>query len=369
LRNVASDQLIHLLRLSLLGRAFLLMTKTIAAIALSELSPHPRNKSLYGVTPPEGFDQNLINSLKKSVWPGEIQVTSSNVIISGHRRVEHCLKAGINSAQVWVRKDLPQDPKSAEVLEALLQANLQRNKDEWTLSQELKLWNEVEVLYSRRKASAAGKEAKSSPRLKGSADKSSSKKAEVPAIKKAAARMGLEEGEKKLRQRVQVVQAVEKAIESGQHKEAERVKKALNSSPTKAFRVAHEEGLIERKKAKQSTSQNTKPLPLTPTGQLNDSMKKIIKRERQSSKARLLAAGQLEALRKTLTATWEIAQRERTKLGASVHAKDVEIAEKQIQQDGDPGIRESLEKIETEAELLRKAVRQALYHLHFIDCP
>jgi len=96
------------------------MTKTIAAIALSELSPHPRNESLYGVTPPEGFDQNLINSLKKSVWPGEIQVTSSNVIISGHRRVEHCLKAGINSAQVWVRKDLPQDPKSAEVLEALL---------------------------------------------------------------------------------------------------------------------------------------------------------------------------------------------------------------------------------------------------------
>ena len=38
------------------------------------------------------------------------------------------------------------------MLEALLEANLQRNKDEWTISQELKLWNEVEVLNSKKKS-------------------------------------------------------------------------------------------------------------------------------------------------------------------------------------------------------------------------
>lgn len=109
--------------------------------------------------------------------------------------------------------------------------------------------------------------------------------------------------------------------------------------------------------------------PITPTGKLNKSMKIIVKRERLSGELRMKAIAELAQLKEELQKTWSIAQRERTKLGASIHAKDVEIAEKQLLKDGCIGIRESLTKIVDEAEAVRKAARQALYHLHFVDLP
>lgn len=109
--------------------------------------------------------------------------------------------------------------------------------------------------------------------------------------------------------------------------------------------------------------------PITPTGKLNKSMKIIVKRERISGKVRMKAIAELSQLKEELEKTWTTAQRERTKLGASIHAKDVEIAEKQLVKDGETSICKSLTKIAEEAEAVRKAARQALYHLHFVDIP
>lgn len=109
--------------------------------------------------------------------------------------------------------------------------------------------------------------------------------------------------------------------------------------------------------------------PITPTGKLNKSMKIIVKRERISGKMRMKAIAELSQLKEELEKTWTIAQRERTKLGASIHAMDVEIAEKQLVKDGETSICKSLTKIAEEAEAVRKAARQALYHLHFVDMP
>lgn len=109
--------------------------------------------------------------------------------------------------------------------------------------------------------------------------------------------------------------------------------------------------------------------PVTPTGKLNKSMKVIVKRERISGKLRMKAVAELSQLKEDLEKTWTTAQRERTKLGASIHAKDVEIAEKQLVRDGDISICKSLTEIEEKAEAVRKAARQALYHLHFVDMP
>lgn len=109
--------------------------------------------------------------------------------------------------------------------------------------------------------------------------------------------------------------------------------------------------------------------PITPTGELNKSMKIIVKRERISGELRMKAVTKLSELKEELEKTWTTAQRERTKLGASIHAKDVEIAEKQLVRDGGISICESLTKIADEAEAVRKAARQALYHLHFVDMP
>ena len=109
--------------------------------------------------------------------------------------------------------------------------------------------------------------------------------------------------------------------------------------------------------------------PITPTGKLNKSMKIIVKRERISGKVRMKAIAELSQLKEELEKTWTIAQRERTKLGASIHAMNVEIAEKQLVKDGETSICKSLTKIAEEAEAVRKAARQALYHLHFVDMP
>jgi transposase len=109
--------------------------------------------------------------------------------------------------------------------------------------------------------------------------------------------------------------------------------------------------------------------PITPTGKLNKSMKIIVKRERISGKIRMKAIAELSQLKEELEKTWTTAQRERTKLGASIHAMDVKIAEKQLVKDGETSICKSLTKIAEEAEAVRRAARQALYHLHFVDMP
>ena len=109
--------------------------------------------------------------------------------------------------------------------------------------------------------------------------------------------------------------------------------------------------------------------PITPTGKLNKSMKDIVRRERASGKVRMKAIAELGQLKEQIEKTRTIAQRERTKLGASIHAMNVEIAEKQLVKDGETSICKSLTKIAEEAEAVRKAARQALYHLHFVDMP
>lgn len=108
---------------------------------------------------------------------------------------------------------------------------------------------------------------------------------------------------------------------------------------------------------------------VTPTGKLNESMKVIVKRERLNGQLRLKAVAELSQLKKELEKTWTTAQRERQKVGASIHAKNVEIAEKQLQRDGAVGIFESLTQIAEEAEAVKKAARQALYHFMFVDLP
>jgi hypothetical protein len=120
------------------------MEKTVETRLIDDLKPHPRNAVLYG-NEHEEFDEKLVASLKAGIWPGEIQVTTSNIIISGHRRCRHAIFAEIQEAKVWVRHDLPDDSAAPEVLEALLQGNLQRNKSNEQKLREFALWKEVEV--------------------------------------------------------------------------------------------------------------------------------------------------------------------------------------------------------------------------------
>lgn len=213
--------------------------KTVETRVIDTLQPHPRNTALYG-NDHGNFDEKLVESLQVGIWPGEIQVTTGNIIISGHRRCEHAIFANIQSAEVWVRKDLPEDPTSPEVLEALLQANLQRSKSNEQKLREFALWKEVEQQLAKGRM-LSGKAAE---------EPSGEKHLEVKtgqARDLAAKRVGIGSGSDAEKAHKALL-AADKAEASGDAElvtQAKLVKKALEKGIAAATRVAKEVGLTD----------------------------------------------------------------------------------------------------------------------------
>lgn len=213
------------------------MEKTIETRVIDTLKHHPRNAALYG-NKAGLYDDKLVASLKAGIWPGEIQVTTGNVIISGHRRCDHAIFAEIEQAEVWVRADLPEDPNAPEVLEALLQGNLQRNKTREQQLREFELWVEVEKEQSKgRKASLNGKSARGGIHHEQKTGK---------ARDLAAERVGFKSGSdaEKALKALKAADAAEATRDAEQVEKAKLVKQELNKSLGGAVRVAREQGLI-----------------------------------------------------------------------------------------------------------------------------
>ena len=229
--------------------------KTIETRVIDTLLPHPRNAALYG-SDHGAYDDKLVASLKAGIWPGEIQVTRSNVIISGHRRCDHAIFAEIEEAEVWVRHDLPDDPAAPEVLEALLQGNLQRNKSKEQQLREFELWLEVEKPLAR--ARHGGHEIN---RGGIAHDCRIGKSRDL-----AAQRVGLNDGanaEKALK----ALKAADEAELSGyeqQMAKAKKVKQELAKSLGGAVRVAREQGLIAAPKPKAAQVQEPQQEQVVP---------------------------------------------------------------------------------------------------------
>ena len=262
--------------------------KTIETRVLDSLQPHPRNASLYG-NEHGTYDDKLVESLVAGIWPGEIQITTGNVIISGHRRCEHAIFASIESAEVWVRTDLPEDPTSPQVLEALLQANLQRNKGNEQKLREFGLWKEVEKELAKGRR-GANQYTKEDPGAKHREAKTGD------ARDLAAKRVGLGSGsdaEKAYKALVAADQA-EASGDAVQVAKAKEVKKALEKGIKPATRKAKEVGLIETSQAKPTTKAPPAPpaapsrLPKRPAH-----LKATLERETPYIKDRLLVAAQL----------------------------------------------------------------------------
>lgn len=121
---------------------------------------------------------------------------------------------------------------------------------------------------------------------------------------------------------------------------------------------------IKRRKSDESKSEATErpPVddqPVTPTGELNDHMKILVKRESKSSKDRLKIVAALKEIKKPLEMTMKAASKE-FRLGRGIVYQDVMAAERQLAKDGNPGIRETLEEVVREAELVRKFATQSL---------
>ena len=230
------------------------MEKTVETRLIDNLKPHPRNAVLYG-NEHEQFDEKLVASLKGGIWPGEIQVTTSNIIISGHRRCDHAIFAGIEEAKVWVRTDLPEDPNTPEVLEALLQGNLQRNKTTEQKLQEFGMWLEVEKPLAKARIEAAKTQNGLGRIYQGQKPRTSRDL--------AAQRTGFTNGstaEKALK----ALKAADEAELSGDEQQvtkARLVKQELAKSLGGAVRVAREQGLIAGPKPRAKAKPTVEPLP------------------------------------------------------------------------------------------------------------
>lgn len=219
------------------------MQKTIETRVIDALKPHPRNAKIYG-SEHDLYDEKLVDSLRAGIWPGEIQVTTSNVIISGHRRCEHAIFAEIEQAEVWVRTDLPENPETPEVLEALLQGNLQRNKTKEQQLREFELWLEVEKEQAKGRIEAA--KTKNGPGEIHQGQKTGA------ARDLAAERVGFKSGSdaEKALKALKAADAAEATGDVEQIEKAKLVKRELNKSLGGAVRVAREQGLIAAPKAK-----------------------------------------------------------------------------------------------------------------------
>jgi IS30 family transposase len=99
--------------------------------------------------------------------------------------------------------------------------------------------------------------------------------------------------------------------------------------------------------------------PVTPTGELNDHMKALVKRESKSSKDRLKIVAALKEIQIPLEKTMRAASKE-FRFGRGIVYQDVMAAERQLAKDGNPSIRETLEEVAREAESVRKFATESL---------
>jgi hypothetical protein len=121
---------------------------------------------------------------------------------------------------------------------------------------------------------------------------------------------------------------------------------------------------IKSRKSRENTPEATErppfdDQPVTPTGELNDHMKALVKRESKSSKDRLKIVAALKEIKKPLEMTMKAASKE-FRFGRGIVYQDVMAAERQLAKDGNPGIRETLEEVAREAELVRKFATESL---------
>lgn len=79
------------------------MHKVFKVFKLSELKPHPRNKTIYGEEKDDGTFDEFVQLIKTHGLRTKIIVNENGVIISGHRRYRALLKLGYTEIECEVR--------------------------------------------------------------------------------------------------------------------------------------------------------------------------------------------------------------------------------------------------------------------------
>lgn len=112
-------------------------------VPTSKLQPHPLNASLYG----DGADADLVESVKQNGVLSPILATKNNIVISGHRRLNAAMMAGLKSVPVIYTRATDQ----LEIEELLITANTQRQKTAEQIAREAARLLEIEKERAKKR--------------------------------------------------------------------------------------------------------------------------------------------------------------------------------------------------------------------------
>jgi len=118
-------------------------------IEINKLQPHPYNYRIYG------YEDNteLLERIKASGWIKPIVVTSSNIILSGHRRVDCCKTLGLAEIECEI---IEGDP--VKYLEIMLSENQYRVKSTFQLMKEAEIYCDLEKQKAYKRQIEIGKQ-------------------------------------------------------------------------------------------------------------------------------------------------------------------------------------------------------------------
>jgi len=203
---------------------------TVTQVDPSNLKPHPANKRIYGDSPDVG-DEKFVESIRKGVLE-PLLTTGDLTIISGHRRREAALIAGLSTVPVVVRPDLT-DPLDVE--EALILANQQRVKDNLQKAREFKRLQEIEA---KRAASRKGR--KKSGKVAQTKGDPTGRSIDI-----AAKKVGMAPGT--ARKAAKVIDEIDKAEASGDTAKAKDLSDKLKDNVAGAHRDATSKAKVPEK--------------------------------------------------------------------------------------------------------------------------
>jgi protein gp37/ParB-like chromosome segregation protein Spo0J len=202
------------------------LTNTLMNKPAKELSPHPLNAEIYG----DSTDEGLIQSIRENGVLQPVLIDFKNRIISGHRRFEAAVRAGLKSVPVEIFSSRDE----LDIAAALVEANRHRVKSNEQIAREAAHLLRVEKERARNRQGQANSKKKVPA-------KSPEDVGDARAV--AARKLGL--GAKKIDQAAAVVATIDRLKKSGDEAAAEKVREQLNKySVNRAFKVAHESGFL-----------------------------------------------------------------------------------------------------------------------------
>ena len=195
----------------------------------TSLKHHPLNQLIYGDLNP---DDELKTSIQRNGILTPLLISDDDRILSGHRRFLCAKESGIENVPIMVSplKD------ELEIEEALINANIQRQKTKEQIAREYMKLKEIEREKAKQRQSAAGGDRKSDESRKSPTQNSAEAISKGESRKKASSKLGIshDTGEKA----VKVVLMADGLKKAGKVDEARNLLDTLNN---KSVNQAHKD--------------------------------------------------------------------------------------------------------------------------------